>query len=114
MNDRSKPEANQEFVLVYFLLYLMLYRVFCLLLGFLTYQVMSRRRRLLDRCAASNIRNKVVIVARQLPKYLSRNHLLAKFQSAYRENHSTETATLKVHTDIMNTLNMKKDVILVC
>ena len=32
------------------------------------------------------------LVARQLHKYLSRNHLLAKFQSAYRENHSTETA----------------------
>ena len=53
------------------------------------------------------------LVARQLHKYLSRNHLLAKFQSAYRENHSTETAILKVHTDIMNALNMKKDVILV-
>ena len=53
------------------------------------------------------------LVAHQLHKYLSMNHLLAKFQFAYRENHSTETATLKVHTDIMNALNMKKDVILV-
>ena len=47
------------------------------------------------------------LVARQLHKYLSSNHL-AKFQSAYRENHSTETATLKVHVDIVNALNMKK------
>ena len=54
------------------------------------------------------------LVARQLHiKYLLSNHLLAKFQPAYRENHSTETATLKFHTDIMNALNMKKDVILV-
>ena len=53
------------------------------------------------------------ISASQLTEYLSANDLFAKFQSAYRENHSTETALLKVNSDIMNALNSKKDVILV-
>ena len=53
------------------------------------------------------------IVADQLCGYLSTNNLFAKFQSAYRPNHSTETAILKVHNDIMNALNNKKDVVLV-
>ena len=39
--------------------------------------------------------------------------MFAKFQSAYRVNHSTETAILKVHNDIMNALDCKKDVVLV-
>ena len=53
------------------------------------------------------------IVAEQLNSYLSCNKLFAKCQSAYRANHSTETALLRVHNDIMMALNSKKDVILI-
>ena len=53
------------------------------------------------------------IVITQLNKYLSRYELYAKCQSAYRANHSCETALLRVQNDIMLALNDKKDVILV-
>jgi len=45
------------------------------------------------------------VVAKQLQYYLNCNNLLPVFQSAYRQNHSTETALLKVMNDIL--LNMK-------
>ena len=51
------------------------------------------------------------IVANQLKIYLSENKLYAKCQSAYRANHSTETALLRVHNDIMRALDLRKDVI---
>ncbi len=40
------------------------------------------------------------LVCRQLVSYLHTHHLLASQQSAYREHHSTETATLKVASDV--------------
>jgi len=40
-------------------------------------------------------------VARQLLAHLNSNGLLPRFQSAYRAYHSTETAVLKVLTDIL-------------
>jgi len=41
------------------------------------------------------------LVAQQLLRYLNRFGLLPRFQSAYRAYHSTETAVLKVLTDIL-------------
>ena len=45
------------------------------------------------------------VVAKQLQHYLNCNSLFPVFQSAYRQNHSTETALLKVMNDTL--LNMK-------
>jgi hypothetical protein len=45
------------------------------------------------------------IVSKQLVQYLTQNKLLPKFQSAYRANHSTETAVLKVMSDILLALD---------
>ena len=42
------------------------------------------------------------LVCRQLTSYLTNHHLLAPLQSAYREHHSTETATLRVAFDVFN------------
>ena len=42
------------------------------------------------------------LVCRQLTTYLTNHHLLAPLQSAYREHHSTETATLRVASDVFN------------
>jgi len=41
------------------------------------------------------------LVTRQLLAHLNSNGLLPRFQSAYRAYHSTETAVLKVFTDIL-------------
>jgi len=41
------------------------------------------------------------LVARQLLAHLNSNGLLPRFQSAYQAHHSTETAVLKVLTDIL-------------
>ncbi|XP_070556630.1 uncharacterized protein [Ptychodera flava] len=53
------------------------------------------------------------VVASQLNIHLANHSLLTKFQSAYRAHHSTETALLRVHNDIMLALNEKKDVLLI-
>ena len=53
------------------------------------------------------------IVISQLNDYLLQFDLYAKCQSAYRSNHSCETALVRVHNDIMLALNDKNDVILV-
>lgn len=51
-------------------------------------------------------------VAIELTKHVMTNHLDETFQSAYKEFHSTETALLRVHTDILCSLNQNKSVIL--
>ena len=49
----------------------------------------------------------------QINDYLSQNSLYGKYQSAYRVAHSTETALLRIHNDIMLSLDKQKDVLLV-
>ena len=51
--------------------------------------------------------------AAQIQDYLSSNGLYGKVQSAYRKNHSTETALLRVHNDILRAIDSHKDVVLV-
>ncbi len=53
------------------------------------------------------------VVAHQLNNHLARNNIDEKFQSAYRKAHSTETAILKVHSDILLNLENKQCVLLV-
>ena len=47
----------------------------------------------------------VSVVSKQLVKSLNDNDLLPYHQSAYRANHSTETAVLKVLADILLALD---------
>ena len=51
-------------------------------------------------------------VAVQLTKHVMTNNLDETFQSAYKEFHSTETALLRVHNDILCSLDQNKSVIL--
>jgi hypothetical protein len=53
------------------------------------------------------------VVAKQLTNYLQQNSLYPKFQSAYRANHSVETALLRVHNDILHAIDNQQGVILV-
>jgi len=41
------------------------------------------------------------VVAKQLTVYFQEDNLHDQFQSAYRQDHSTETALIKVHNDII-------------
>ena len=43
-------------------------------------------------------------VHRQLVGYLNSNNLLPEFQSAYKHGHSTETAVLKMFSDIIDVI----------
>ena len=52
-------------------------------------------------------------VVKRLEKYMSSNSLHEKFQSAYRKNHGTETALLKIQNDILRALDSRRGVILV-
>ena len=52
------------------------------------------------------------IVAKQLQDYLNLNQLHDPLQSAYRPQHSTETALLKVYNDIMLSIDQGENVIL--
>ena len=49
----------------------------------------------------------------QLDCYMSKFSLYTKYQSAYRAHHSTETALMLVHNDIMTSLDKQKEVVLV-
>ena len=48
----------------------------------------------------------------QLSKHINDNNLHAKHQSGYREFHSCETATVKIHNDILTVCNKDSHVIL--
>ena len=52
-------------------------------------------------------------VALQLTSYLEDNHLYEPLQSAYKKSHSTETALIKVHNDIVTAIDSGHSVILV-
>jgi hypothetical protein len=53
------------------------------------------------------------VVSKQLMIHLHHHDLYPKFQSAYRQNHSVETALLRVHNDILQALDKQQGVILV-
>ena len=66
----------------------------------------SGNYRLASNCPfLSKITEKAVLA--QLLKHLQTNKLLYQLQSAYRSNHSTETALLKICNDIMSALDSK-------
>jgi hypothetical protein len=52
------------------------------------------------------------VVSKQLNRHLELNNLHDMYQSAYRSKHSTETALLKVQTDILKALDNKHHVLL--
>lgn len=52
------------------------------------------------------------VAATQLQSYLSSNNLLEPFQSAYRQGHSTETALLRVHNDVLCAVGKKQAILL--
>ena len=52
-------------------------------------------------------------MASRLNIYLKDNQFFPKFQSAYSSLHSTETALLKVHNDVVHLLGQRKTVMLV-
>ena len=52
------------------------------------------------------------IVARRMHSYLDSHDLLNPFQSAYRRHHSTETALLRVHNDLVSDIGNKKMAVL--
>ncbi len=62
-------------------------------------------------CYLSKIMEKLACV--QIRDHLNTYDLFEEFQSAYRQRHSTETALLRVKTDIMDALDVNKAVALV-
>ena len=52
-------------------------------------------------------------VANQLQRYMEENDIHVLHQSAYRVNHSTETALLKIHNDITRAISFRRKVALV-
>ena len=53
------------------------------------------------------------IVAARLRKHLQENNLNESFQSAYKKDHSTETALLRVHNDIMRAIDSGHGIFLI-
>ena len=52
------------------------------------------------------------VVASQVNIYIKENNLNELYQSAYKKNHSTETAMVKVHNDNLRMLDNQSSVIL--
>ena len=55
-----------------------------------------------------------IAINNRLNEYLMSCNLIPEFQSAFRANHSTETALLKVHSDIIRSLDNSKTVCMIC
>ena len=53
------------------------------------------------------------VIAIQLLEHMKNNDILDKLQSAYKQGHSTETALLRVHNDIVNIVDQGKCAFLV-
>ena len=53
------------------------------------------------------------IVVKRLDNYMVSNGLHERFQSAYRKHHGTETALVKIHNDVLRSLDDKRGVVLV-
>ena len=53
------------------------------------------------------------VVVSRLNKYMNEHDLNEIYQSAYRKNHGTETALVKIHDDILRSLDRKCGVVLV-
>ena len=53
------------------------------------------------------------VIAAQLLEHMKNNDILDKLQSAYKHGHSTETALLRVHNDIVNIVDQGKCAFLV-
>ena len=52
------------------------------------------------------------VVARQLQRFLYVNGIYVDHQSAYRACHSAETALLRIHIDIAQSVDARRDVLL--
>ena len=52
-------------------------------------------------------------VAEQLQHHMNDNNINMVFQSAYRSNHSTETALIRIHNNVTQALDQNHDVILI-
>ena len=52
-------------------------------------------------------------IAAQIKAFLKKNKMYDLMQSAYEEYHSTETALLKVHDDILRALDASQSVVLI-
>ena len=53
------------------------------------------------------------IVCSRLIEHPNSNNLYEPLQSAYRKGHSTETALVKLHNDILMNLDSNRDVVLI-
>jgi hypothetical protein len=53
------------------------------------------------------------VVASRILDHMKTNNLLDQMQSAYRSGHSTETALLKVHNDIVISVDQGRGVALI-
>ena len=50
----------------------------------------------------------------QLNEHLTANDILPEYQSGFRTYHSTETALVKVHSDILESIDTGKSVLMIC
>ena len=53
------------------------------------------------------------VVLKRLTDHIMRNNIHEQFLSAYKPNHSTETALMRVHNDILMSLDNKRGVVLI-
>lgn len=51
--------------------------------------------------------------SKQITYYLQKHNLFTKYQSAYRKDHSTETALLKIYNDILLNIDKGNEMLLI-